>query len=107
MKKLTLALFLTLSSLTFAQIAPPKQKIDLHLNMLKPYDSRGKDINIGPPMMLGGAAFLAAGLLTPPLMVGGSTTQKQPFFKQGARAAAIITGPVVFLVGASFTLGGR
>ena len=106
MKKLILALFLGVSSLTFAQLAPPKQKINLHLNML-PYDSRGNDIRVGPPMMIGGAAFLAAGLLTPPLMVGGSTTQKQPFFKQGARAAAIITGPVVFVVGAAFTLGGN
>lgn len=106
MKNIVLVLFLIVSSLTFAQLAPPKQKINLHLNML-PYDSRGSSVNIGPPMMIGGAAFLAAGLLTPPLMVGGSTTQKQPFFKQGARAAAIITGPVVFVVGAAFTLGGN
>ena len=57
--------------------------------------------------MLGGVAFTAAGLLTPPVMVGGSTTEQKPFIQQGVRAAAIITGSVVFTTGLVITIAGK
>jgi len=100
MKNLILSLFLFLSSLTFSQIAPPKQHIKLNL---PPYSS-SSNIGVGPGMMIGGAALFAAGLLTPPIMVGGSTTQKQPFYKQGVRALAMVSGGIVFTIGVGKSL---
>jgi hypothetical protein len=55
-------------------------------------------------MMIGGAALFVAGVLTPPIMVGGSTTQKQPFYKQGARALAMVSGGIVFTIGVGKSL---
>jgi len=100
MKKLILLLFLSLSSLTFSQIAPPRQKISL---VLPPVNNAPR-IGVGPGMMIGGAALFVAGLLTPPLMVGGSTTQKQPFYKQGVRALAMVSGGIVFTIGVGKSL---
>lgn len=104
MKNIVLTLALLTSCFSFGQIAPPRQKINLNLPSV-PYDSRGNSINIGPPMMLGGVSLFAAGILTPPLMVGGSTTQKQPFYKQGGRALAMVSGALVFTVGVGISIG--
>jgi hypothetical protein len=103
MKKLTLTLALLLSTSTFSQIAPPKRSILLNL----PKPSSAPNMSVGPGMMIGGATFVAAGLLTPPFMVAGSTTQKKPFYQQGPRAAAIISGSIVFVVGIGYTIGGK
>ena len=99
MKKLILFLMLILSGLCEAQIAPPKQKIILNLP-----SSYVPTLKVGPGMMIGGAAIFVAGVLTPPIMVGGSTTEKQPFYKQGARALAMVSGSVVFTIGVGKTL---
>jgi len=103
MKNIVLTLFLLLSSFSFGQIAPPKTKITLNL----PVPSSQTDVRPGPFMMLGGAAFFVGGLLTPPLMVGGSTTEKQPFYKQGGRALAIVSGVLTFTIGAGVTISGN
>lgn len=99
MKKLILFLMLSLSGLYKAQIAPPKQKIILNLP-----SSYTPTLKVGTGMMIGGAALFVAGVLTPPIMVGGSTTQKQPFYKQGARALAMVSGSVVFTIGVGKTI---
>lgn len=101
MKKLILSLLLCLSSLSFAQIAPPRQKISL---MLPLPSSNTPSFPTGPGMMIGGSVLFIAGALTPPLMVGGSTTQKQPFYKQGARALAMVSGGIVFTIGVGKSL---
>ena len=102
MKKLTLTLALLLSTSAFSQIAPPKKSILLNL----PKPSSVPDTRMGPAMMVGGAAFVVAGLLTPPTMVGWSTTEKQPFYKQ-IRMLPILTGAIVFTIGTGHTLGGN
>ena len=101
MKKLILSLLLCLSSLSFAQIAPPRQKINL---LLPKPSSQTSNFPVGAGMMIGGAALFVAGVLTPPLMVGGSTTQKQPFYKQGVRALAMVSGGIVFTIGVGKSL---
>lgn len=87
------------STLCGSQIAPPKQNITL--NIPRSYNSR---LQVGPGMMIGGSAIFIAGLLTPPIMVGGSTTQKQPFYKQGARALSMVSGALVFTIGVGITI---
>lgn len=104
MKRITLTLVMMLSFTAFTQIAPPKQKI--LLNLPKPTPSSTPDMRIGPAMMVGGASFVVAGLLTPPTMVGWSTTEKQPFYKQ-IRMLPVLTGVIVFTIGAGNTLGGN
>ena len=101
MKNIVLVLFLIISSLTFSQIAPPRQKINL---LLPKPSSQTSNFPVGTGMMIGGAALFVAGVLTPPIMVGGSTTQKQPFYKQGARALAMVSGSVVFTIGVGKTI---
>jgi hypothetical protein len=101
MKKLILFLMLSLSGLCKAQIAPPRQKINL---LLPKPSSQTSNFPVGTGMMIGGAAIFVAGVLTPPIMVGGSTTQKQPFYKQGARALAMVSGSVVFTIGVGKTI---
>lgn len=103
MKNIILTLFLTLSLFSFSQIAPPKNRVNLNL----PQPSSQSNVRIGPIMMLGGASFIAAGLLTPPIMVGGSTTQKQPFYKQGGRALSIVSGAVFLTIGVGVTISGN
>lgn len=103
MKKILLIILLLLSvTICYSQIAPPKQQIKLNLPPISAQQSR---FPMGVGMMLGGAVLTTAGLLTPPLMVGGSTTQKQPFYKQGGRAAAIVSGALVFTIGVGVTIG--
>jgi hypothetical protein len=57
-------------------------------------------------MLIGGASFILAGVLTPPTMVAGSTTQKKPVYQQ-VRMLPIVTGSFVFIIGAGFSLGGH
>lgn len=101
MKNIVLVLFLIISSLTFSQIAPPRQKINL---LLPKPSSQTSNFPVGAGMMIGGSVLFIAGALTPPLMVGGSTTQKQPFYKQGARALAMVSGGIVFTIGVGKSL---
>jgi hypothetical protein len=101
MKTLFLSLALLLSTSVISQIAPPKHHI--LLNLPRP---SAPNVPIGPSMMVGGAAFIVAGLLTSPFMEGKTTTPK-PFWKQGPRTAAVVSGSVVFVVGIGFTLGGK
>jgi hypothetical protein len=103
MKNIILTLFLLLSCFSFGQIAPPKRKITLNL----PLPNSQSNVRPGPFMVLGGAAFIVGGLLTPPLMVGGSTIEKQPFYKQGGRALAIISGSLTLTIGIGVTLSGN
>ena len=99
MKKLILFLMLVLSGSVTSQIAPPRQKIVLNLPQ-----TYTPTLKVGAGMMIGGAAIFVAGVLTPPLMVGGSTTQKQPFYKQGVRALAMVSGGIVFTIGVGKSL---
>ena len=101
MKNIVLVLFLIISSLTFSQIAPPRQKINL---LLPKPSSQTSNFPVGAGMMIGGSVLFIVGALTPPLMVGGSTTQKQPFYKQGARALAMVSGGIVFTIGVGKSL---
>jgi hypothetical protein len=49
--------------------------------------------------MIGGAAFMVAGLLTQPPYIGNSTTIKKPFFQQGGRTFTIIGGSIMLTTG--------
>jgi len=91
----------------FSQLAPPKtqQKIDLHLGYQKEYYNQ-KHIPVGPFVMLGGCAMALAGYLTVPPYEANST-QYKPFFKQGGRMLAIMTGGGLFVVGATVTIAGH
>lgn len=105
MKSVIAILIFFISFCSSAQLAPPKQKINLNLPPVP--SSNQSNVPIGPIMMLGGASFIAAGLLTPPTMVGGSTTQKKPFLQQMHRVLPVATGSIFLVVGAGFSLGGR
>jgi len=99
MKKTLILTLLLLCSVAFSQ------KIDLHLpkfSSTKTYKPRyGIQISpsMGLGMILGGAVFTTAGLLT------GDVTEEnkygeivpKPFYKQGAKALAITSG--AFLIG--------
>lgn len=107
MKQLVTAvlLSLTLNASAQSQVAA-YQPIDLHLDMLntqtKSYSYRDESsIPLPVGMMLGGATFITAGLLTvPDYSVGpNGETQTKPFFRQGARMMAIMTGAGVFTAG--------
>lgn len=102
MKKIILSLALLLSTSAFSQIAPPKQRILLNL----PVPSNAPQARTGPLMMIGGASFIAAGLITSPFTIGKTTTPK-PFYQQGPRALAIVSGAIVFTVGVGITIGGN
>lgn len=108
MKKLVLILMLLFTCNLFSQLAPPKQqyqKIDLHLGYQKEYYNQ-KHIPVGPFVMLGGCAMALAGYLTVPPYEANST-QYKPFFKQGGRMLAIMTGGSLFVVGATVTIAGH
>jgi hypothetical protein len=104
MKKILTILSLMLCLNVLSQIAPPRQTINL--NLPKPIPSNQSDVRKGPIMLVGGAAFVVAGLLTPPLMVGSSTTQKEPIYKQ-VRMLPIVSGAIVFTIGLGVTVGGN
>ena len=107
MKKLILIVSLIVSSNTYSQLAPPTSKFDIKLSTGGNILDRGNNIRVGPIMMLGGASFILAGALTPPTYVGGSTTEKKPFFQQGGRSLAIISGGIVLSVGCVISISGN
>lgn len=102
MKTLLTILILMFTTCVYSQIAPPRKKINL---MLPPVSASQSNAPVGPIMMLGGASFIAAGLLAPPNMVGGSTTQKQPIVKQLHKVLPIASGCVILVVGVSISIG--
>ena len=116
MKNLILTLFLTISTMSFSQLAPVgsanTMKFNLHLEKsntlsVSKRSSYGEpSFPIGPAMMIGGATFITAGLLTTPTYVGGSTTERKPFFQQ-PRALPIITGALLMGSGIVISIGGR
>lgn len=113
MKKIVGVLVLLLSFFTYSQdmYFSHDQSIDLKLELLetksKTYQTYKTESNfpLGPAIMLGGSSFILAGVLTTPIYVGGSTTVKQPFFKQGGRMLAIMTGLTLTTVGVVITIG--
>ena len=105
MKQLILILMLSLVTTGYTQLSPPVQKIDLHLPTVQKYGYEGT-IKTGPAVMIGGAAFIVAGLLTPPTYVAGSTTEKKPFYQQ-IRNLPLLTGSLVFTTGFVITLTGN
>ena len=79
------------------------QTTKVQLN-LPPYDSSPQSrISVGGGMLMGGGAFILAGVLTPPVYVGGSTTEKKPFYSQ-PRFYPIVTGALVMFVGVTISL---
>ena len=102
MKHLITILSLMMCLNVFSQIAPPRKTINLNL----PQPAYVPTIRTGPMMMIGGATFIAAGLLTPPTMVAGTTNQKQPAYKQ-MRMLPILTGAIVMTIGVGITIGGN
>jgi len=91
----------------FSQLAPPRnyQKIDLHLGMQK-QNYNEKYLPVGPMIMLGGGVMALAGYLTIP-PYEATSTQPKPFFQQGGRMLAIMTGGGLFLVGTTITIAGH
>ena len=125
MKKIILILILSLSSILYSQdnisdmgvsYVPtqsimfnsnsPLQKVNLNLQNGKNILDNGRNVRVGPVMLLGGASFIVAGLLTTPVYVGGSTTEKKPFFQQGGKMLSILSGCLVMTVGVGVSLGG-
>ena len=105
MKKILTSFSLLLSLNVTAQLAPPPQKVNLHLTSNNILD-RSQTVRTGPIMILGGASFIVAGALTTPVYVGGSTTQKKPFLQQGPRMLGIVSGVIISTVGVGVSLGG-
>lgn len=112
MKKLILSMAMFCSLGTNAQqMVGSTQHIDLHLTtQSSQYKSRySNQGSIGVGMIGGGAMFIVGGLLTiPDYNVGpnGETITK-PFFKQGARMLAIMTGGVCLTTGVIISLNGH
>lgn len=86
------------------------QKVDLHLDYQTKTTTtsygyeKSSRIPLGLGMVIGGASFIVAGLLTPPTYVGGSTTQKKPFMAQ-PKALPILTGALVMTIGCTISIG--
>lgn len=78
------------------------QTTKIQLN-LPPYESSSSRLPVGVGMLMGGGAFVLAGVLTPPVYVGGSTTEKKPFYSQ-PRFYPIVTGALVMFVGVTISL---
>ena len=78
--------------------------IDLRLPSNKSY--RHDDGRVGPLVMMGGAVFILAGLLTVPTYKGGSATEQKPFFQQGGRMLAIMSGSIMIPIGSILTICG-
>lgn len=121
MKKLFIALALALSTNGYAQdfVASnsvmynhnyeESQPINLKLNSTVPakkyYDE--PQIPLGLGLISGGAVFMVAGFLTvPPMQAPGFTTPK-PFFSQGGRMLAIVSGAGLMVVGCTISIAGR
>ena len=77
------------------------QTTKIQLNLPAYQSSTGPSVGVG--MLMGGGAFILAGVLTPPVYVGGSTTEKKPFYSQ-PRFYPIVTGALVMFVGVTISL---
>ncbi len=107
---------LSLSLLSFSQYSVDNpmfedKDIDLKLNMLditstSPTRYGEPSLPLGPSMMIGGTAFVVAGLLTVPDydVLEDGTTQTKPFWRQGARMLAIVSGGGLFTAGIIISL---
>jgi len=110
MKKLILSIAMFCSLGTNAQQMEGSIKpINLNLQTQSKYSTYGRNNqgSLGVGLMGGGAMFIAAGLLTvPDYNVGpnGETITK-PFFKQGARMLAIMTGGICITTGVIILIG--
>jgi len=100
-------------SVSTLMIAQPQPKFDLHLTNSDVFSKSNRmsnnnsDVRVGPIMMLGGAGFILASVLTPPVMVGGSTTDEKPFLQQGGKSMAMISGCMILGMGIVISLSGN
>ena len=121
MKRIILILTLALSTISYSQdeisnldvnYVPTTQSIMFNsnktpvVNLNLQNSKNGPNVRVGPVMMLGGASFIAAGLLTTPVYVSGSTTDKKPFIEQGGRMLSILSGCLVMTIGVGVSIGG-
>jgi len=101
MKKVLILIMLVISTSAVGQVQSimistiNPLRTPINLNLPNSSLSYRNETRVGPAMMLGGAGFILASVLTPPIMVGGSTTQEKPFFQQGGKSFAMITGCIV------------
>lgn len=108
MKQLLITLILSISIGSYSQ-----QSYDLQMPKFttnKKYKSRyGITVSpaLGLGMMLGGTAFVVAGAVTGPVTQETETGQivPKPFYQQGAKALAIVSGGVLICTGIIITLG--
>ena len=73
----------------------------IQLNLPAYQSSTGPSVGVG--MLMGGGAFILAGVLTPPVYVGGSTSEKKPFYSQ-PKFYPIVSGALLMVVGVSISL---
>jgi hypothetical protein len=123
MKKLLTFLFLTLLFTTYSQdsydnyLTPSytfqtktfdtDSKINLNLSA-SPHYGNEPSFPLGLGMILGGSTFIVAGLLTVPdyEVAPDGTTKTKPFWRQGARMLAIVSGAGVLTAGVVISIGG-
>lgn len=104
MKKLLLLLTLLFSTLSYSQDAFYNEKPDIKsmeqaiLPKRKIYTNVSFEPKLGIGMMLGGATFVAAGLLATPVYEGGSTTIMKAWYSQPG-FYPILGGATMFVVG--------
>jgi len=107
MKKLFLIGLLALPNIGLSQLSPPPSpQINLHLESQSKSYGFEPEVRSGPGIILGGASFIVAGLLTTPTMVGGSTTERKPFYKQ-VRNLPILIGSITLTTGIVITITGN
>ena len=120
LKRLFTAIFILLGMNLFSQYSTDSYlekeytQINLNLDMVEETTSSnsygyGNETRIGPYMALGGAVMTTAGLLTVPdyYLDDNGYIQKKPFFRQGARMLAIVTGATLTTVGLVITISGN
>ena len=107
MKNIILTIVLILSFNLSAQdsyqslmFIEPSEPIELNLKLSStsygyPEES---SMPVGLGMIIGGATFILAGVLTQPIYVSGSTTEKKPIFQQ-ARTWPILFGSLSIVGG--------
>ena len=115
MKKIFIILSLFISSTCFSQDGLLQEKesymtyepsILLRSDFSLPVKKVKNDSpRIGPIVMLGGAVFCLAGILTTPNQ--NSDCSVKPFMQQTGRALTVITGGVVFTAGIVITISGN
>ena len=84
-----------------------ERRIELHLN--NSFTTVSSPSSLGPGLLLAGASLLTMGLLTQndyTVGVGGKRTDR-PFFDQGPKMLAVLSGITSMGVGVVITIGGR